>query len=102
MIGSFLTTEFSTQRLQQTANKSKPVAYITSGVGHLRQLDDRTSEINSIQLGLGFKLTVSGDVDIVATDKVTIAGNIYEVRGVKSENFGSLDYKEIIMVKKIM
>jgi len=96
---SFLGTEFTTQRLVQAGNKSSYGEHI-SGEGHLRQLDEKTASINNIQIGEGWKLIVEGDTDIVTTDKVIINEESYEVRGTRRETFKSLDYLEVLLVKK--
>ncbi|MEI7890918.1 MAG: hypothetical protein WCI36_03020 [bacterium] len=96
---SFATVEYSTKRLTQDGNKSDYVATSVVGSGHLRQLDDRASSLNNIQYGEGFKLTIDLNQDVAVTDRVIIGADEFEVRGVKSENMGSLSFKELLLVK---
>jgi hypothetical protein len=90
---------FTTKRLLSTANKS---SYIdaSSGVGHLRQMSERLEKINSIQYGQGWELFVEYDTDIVATDRVIVDGENYDVRGVREENFNSIRFKKCALVKE--
>ena len=92
MISVFFDTPFTTQRLLRTGDKSA-YAESGSGIGHLRQLDDRVSQVNNLAFGEGWELTVDGDTDAVVTDRVTIGSEKYEVRGIKSENFNALRCK---------
>lgn len=96
---SFQTIEFTTERLLQNGSKSTYIAN-ASGVGHLRQLDDRTAQINSIQFGEGFNMYVDGNVDVIETDRITAGGRVYEVRGVKQDTLGSIDIKQLLLVRK--
>lgn len=96
---SFSTIGYTTKRLTQSGNKSDYVLTSISGFGHLRQLDDRTASLNSIQYGEGWKLTIEFNEDVVVTDKVIIGSDEFEVRGVKQESMGSLSFKELLLVK---
>ena len=96
---SFATVEYSTKRLTQDGNKSDYVATSVAGQGHLRQLDDRTSSLNSIQYGEGWKLTIELEKDVVTTDRIVIGADEFEVRGVKQDNMGSLSFKELLLIK---
>lgn len=96
---SFATVNFTTKRLSQSGNKSDYVLTSVSGSGHLRQLDDRTSSLNNIQYGEGWKFTIEFGKDVAVTDKVMIGSDEFEVRGVKQENMGSLSFKELLLVK---
>ena len=96
---SFSTISYTTKRLTQDGNKSDYVLTSVSGSGHLRQLDDRSSSLNNIQYGEGFKLTVDLNQNVAVTDKVIIGTDEFEVRGVKQENMGSLSFKELLLVK---
>jgi len=96
---SFETVEYSTKRLMQDGNKSDYVATSVAGQGHLRQLDDRTASLNSIQYGEGWKLTIELEKDVVTTDRVVIGADEFEVRGIKQENMGSLSFKELLLIK---
>lgn len=93
-------TNWTSERLSYSGNKSSYVAHTAEGIGHLRQLDDNVSVLNSIQIGTGYKLIIESDKDIVATDKIIIDSVEYEVRGVKLEEFGSISVKELLLVKK--
>lgn len=96
---SFETVNYTTKRLAQDGNKSDYVATAVSGSGHLRQLDDRTASLNSIQYGEGWKLTIDFGQDVAVTDKVLIGEDEFEVRGIKQENLGSFSFKELLLVK---
>lgn len=96
---SFETITFTTERLLQNGSKSTYIAN-ASGTGHIRQLDDRTANLNSIQFGEGYNMYVEGDVDVEETDRVTADGRVYEVRGVKRETLGSIDVKTLLLVRK--
>lgn len=96
---TFMDTAFIIKRLVQSGSKST-YAEIDSGVGHFRQLDDRTSEINSIQYGEGWKMTVDEDTNVIVTDRIEIGSDVYEVRGKRTESFGSLSFYELLLVKK--
>lgn len=95
---SFATSSYTTKRLTQSGNKSDYVLTSVSGFGHLRQLDDRTASLNSIQYGEGWKLTIEIGKDVAVTDKVLIGTDEFEVRGVKQESMGSLSFKELLLV----
>lgn len=96
---SFQTLYFTTKRLLQSDKKS---LYIdnSSGYGHLKQLDERTSQLNNLQYGEGYSLMVEGDIDIIVTDRVTIDSVDYEVKGVKYDSFSSIDIKTVLLNKK--
>jgi hypothetical protein len=96
---SFTTVNYTTKRLTQTGNKSDYAETGIGGMGHLRQLDDHLASLNGIQYGEGWKLTIDREQDVTVTDKVTIDGDDFEVRGVKQENMGSFSFKELLMVK---
>ena len=100
-MNSFFTVDYTIQRLQQTGNKSDYIATSLSGSGHLKQEDNEFAQLNVDQLGETWKLTVEGDADIVVTDKVIIDGEDYRVSGVKKNIFGSINFKEITLVKKL-
>ncbi len=97
---SFFTVSFTTKRLTQTGDKSAYVATSVSGAGMLRQLDEKTETLNSIQFGEGYRMMIETSKDVVATDKLVIDSVEYEVRGMKSESMGSLALKELLLVKK--
>ena len=99
MNSSFFNKSFTTSRLLQNGSKS---SYIdnSDGIGHLRQAADTLTQLNNLQYGELWELFVSGDTDIEPTDKVTLDGDSYEVRGVRTEDFGSITYKRILIVKK--
>jgi len=96
---SFETVEYSTKRLTQDGNKSDYSSTSVVGSGHLRQLDDRTASLNSIQYGEGWKLTIELEKDVVTTDRIVIGTDEFEVRGIKQENMGSLSFKELLLIK---
>lgn len=96
---SFQTLYFTTQRLFQ--NESKSIYLENSyGYGHLRQLDEKTSQLNNIQYGEGYSLMVEGDVDIITGDRVFVDSVAYEVKGVKYDSFSSIDIKTALLNKK--
>ena len=96
---SFETISYKTKRLTQDGNKSDYAITSIGGLGHLRQLDDKTASLNNIQYGEGYKFTVELDQDIEVTDKVVIGEEEFEVRGVKKESMGSLSFRELLLVK---
>lgn len=96
---SFITTTYISERLVTSGDK-KSYSALGSGEGHFRPLDDKSSQINNLQIGTAFKLTVDGTDDIRVTDRLTIASEPYEVQGVRTENFGSFDHKEVILIRK--
>lgn len=97
---SLINKTFTSTRLTQTGKKSAYGAS-TSGECHFRQMDEQTSSINQIQYGLGFKMTVEGSADILVSDIVTIDSIEYAVQGVKKEAMGSLEYTEVVLIKKV-
>lgn len=99
MNSTFFTKRFTTQRLAQTGNKSS-YSDNSYGIGHLRQADDALTQLNNLQYGELWELFCDKSVDIIPTDKVVENSISYEVRGVHEENFGSVDYKRILLVKK--
>lgn len=99
MISAFFNTAFTAERLLQNGSKSVYVAS-GSGIGHLRQTDDRVSQINNLAFGEGWEMLVDGSTDVVTTDRVTVGTDKYEVRGVKEESFNAISVKRILMVKK--
>lgn len=96
---SFIETTYVIERLTASGDKSTFSA-LGSGDGHFRPLDDKTTQINGLQVGTAFKLTVEGEADILPADRLTIASETFEVQGVKHESFGSFDYKEVILIRK--
>lgn len=96
---SFQTLYFTTQRLLQAGSKSTYVDN-SSGWGHLKQMDDRTSQLNNFQYGQGYTLMVEGDVDVIETDRITLSGVVYEVKGVRFDSFGSIDVRVLLLNKK--
>lgn len=96
---SFIATTYSIERLVASGDKSTYSA-LGTGEGHFRPLDEKASQINNLQIGTGFKLTVEGIADIRANDRLTIGSDVFEVQGVKYEAFGSHDFKEVILEKK--
>jgi hypothetical protein len=101
MNSTFFETKFTTQRLVQSGNKSDYSDH-TSGIGSLRQADDTLTQLNNLQFGELWELHVDYVVDIIPTDKIIVAGEYFEVRGVKQENFRSVSYKRALLVKKKM
>ena len=99
MNSTFFDTVFSTERLSQSGNKSSYASH-TDGIGHIRQADDTLTQINNLQFGELWELYADGSVDVVPTDKVIVAGEEFEVKGVKSENFKSVLFKRILLIKK--
>lgn len=99
MTSSFFTKAWTSKRLVQTGSKSALTAQ-ASGIGHLRQMDEKSQQINSIQIGEGFILMVEGGADILVTDRVTVDGIDYDVQGIKQETLGSIDVKQCTLIKK--
>ncbi len=96
---SFFTTIYTSQRLKQTGSKSDYIDY-GKGRGFLKPMDAYTASINSIQYGQGFKFFIDVREDIATTDKLTIGGDTYEVRGVMPVQMGSVQVNECTIVKK--
>ena len=82
------------------SDKGTYYTHTESGIGHLSQLDDRVSDLNNIQIGEGYKLIIDGNKDIMPTDKIIIDSTSYEVRGVKHNEMGSINIKELLLIKK--
>jgi len=96
---SFFTTIYTSQRLKQNGAKSDYEDY-GKGRGYLKPMDAYTASINSIQYGQGFKFYIDAREDIETTDKLTIGGDVYEVRGVIPVQMGSVQCNECTIVKK--
>lgn len=95
---SFFTTDYTTERLTQSGNKSSYAAQI-SGRGFFMQASDEVTTMNSLQIGDLFILHTESLKDIVVTDRVTISGIIYEVKGVRNSTLGSFAVKKVLLVK---
>lgn len=85
-------------RQTYTGNKS---AYTTvgSGMGYLRPMTETQSSVNALQFGMGNTLFVENDTDIRETDKVTVDGVEYTVRGVSTHPIGAVPYKKCILIR---
>lgn len=97
---SFFTTDYTTERLVQSGNKSSYSASI-SGKGHFTQASDEATAINQLQLGDLYLLYVEASKDIIVTDRVTIGGFTYSIKGVKNSVLGSLSVKKLQLVKSV-
>lgn len=100
-MNSMFDRHFSIKKLLSSSSKS---TYIdgSSGVGHLRQMSERVEQINAIQFGQGWELFVEYDTDVIPTDRIVIDETIYSVRGVREENFNSIQFKKCILLKEKM
>lgn len=98
MTSSFFTKAWTSKRLVQNGSKSSLTAQ-GSGIGHFRQMDEKSQQINQIQIGEGYTLTVEGAADIVTTDRITVDGQDYDVQGIKRETLGSIDVKQCVLVR---
>jgi len=99
MRGAF-TTEYTTKRLTIASGKSTYSSY-GSGFGFFKPMSDEMAMINSIQIGQGFLLVVDGEVDIKATDRLTINSEDYDVKGVGLHELRGISYKRLILIKGI-
>lgn len=99
MTSSFFTKSWTSKRLVQTGSKSSLTSQ-ASGIGHLRQMDEKSQQLNAIQIGEGYILMVEGGADIVVTDRITVDGQDYDVQGIKRETLGSIDVKQCVLTRK--
>lgn len=95
---SFFTTEYTTERLSQSGNKSSYAA-LESGKGHFTQASDEATALNQLQLGDLFVLFTESEKDIVVTDRVTVDEVQYGVKGVKNAVLGSIKVKKVLLVR---
>lgn len=95
----FFSTPFSIKRLSQVGNKSS-YSDFGSGKGFLQQSDDQLTQLNNLQYGELWELFVDSSTSILPTDKIIVANENYEVRGVKIITFRSISTKKILLVKK--
>ena len=98
MISSFFTNEFTTERLVRVSGKSSYAAN-TDGVGYVKAMDAEARKINDIQSGEGYILTCDGIIDVIESDRVTIDGIKYAVKGVRTSAWGSIEKTDIVMIK---
>ena len=98
MLSAFMDTEYTTKRLLKTYGKS---VYIdsSSGIGHLRPASDEMTRLNDLQFGELFEFFIEGDADAEASDRITIGGELYTIKGMKREGFGGIDFKRLLLVK---
>lgn len=86
-------------RQTYTGNKS---AYVSVGTStcYLRPLTEEQSSMNGMQFGTGFSAIFETTVDIREADKITIAGAVYNVRGVVNHDRGlNTSYKRCLLTK---
>jgi hypothetical protein len=99
-MSSFFTKQFTSEKLTHTGDKSGFVVGV-SGEGYLRQLDEKSSALNGIQYGIGFKMTVEIGVDVSIGDRLTVDGVKYEVKGIKDDEMGSIEIRELLLNKRV-
>jgi len=89
-------------RLSQTVsgwyNKSWYSATGTTYLGHLKALSIQDS-IEITDFGKSFKFTTASTADIKESDRLTISGNEYDVKGVVICNWLSFDSLQCLITK---
>ena len=99
MMSSFFENEFYTMRLIDTDSGKRLYSMNESGIGHLRQSSDEVTRLNELQFGELWEIYVDSEVDVVVTDRVVVDGYTYTIKGVKTDSFGSINYKKMLLVK---
>lgn len=91
---------YTSKRLVYSENKAQYQTHFESGLGYLKQLDEKLSSLNNIQIGEGYSFIIEGDKDIKPTDKIIIDSEEYEVKGVTLEELGSIKIKKLLLTKR--
>ena len=87
-------------RMITTSGNKIAYSTVTADMGHIQPMDLEKGQISEGVFGRTFRLYIEGEVDIQEGDRLRdIDNNFYTVvtGGVSRRNFGSFDYKIVIM-----
>jgi len=84
------------------ATTGNRIAYatVTADMGHIQPMDLEKGQISDGIFGKTFRLYIDGETDIQEGDRLRdVSNNLYTVvtGGVSRRNFGSFDYKIVVM-----
>ncbi len=102
MMSPFFDKTFTVKRLTQSGDKSSYQSVSVDGACMLRQAGAHLTQINGLQYGELWEMYAAAGVDVRTTDRVTVDGVDYTVKGVRSDTLGGADYTHILLVKKTL
>jgi len=95
-----LTKKIIIARMVTTTGNRIAYTTVTADMGHIQPMDMEKGQISDGVFGKTFRLYMEGEVDVQEGDRLKDTyGTLYTVvtGGVSRRNFGSFDYKVIIM-----
>lgn len=96
----WLTNTIIISRMQTVSGDKIAMTTVTSTIGHIQPLDaERTSLIAGVY-GKQYRIWVDSSIDIQDGDKLKDENGVYYIvrkGGITRRNFGSFDYKEVLI-----